>query len=114
MHRSDFGHIAIGVPRNRAIPANGDPRFIDLGLCGPARTDIVLAFITSRAGVTGQDSLPLQPSPENGLKVPSAVRFDKLATIEKSLVAGRIGKADTQFLASAGPVFFRVFGFDRP
>lgn len=78
------------------------------------RTDIVLAFITSRAGVTGHDSLPLQPSPENGLKVPSAVRFDKLATIEKSLVAGRIGKADTQFLASAGPVFFRVFGFDRP
>jgi cytochrome c peroxidase len=38
---SDFGHIAIGVPRNRALPANADPRFVDLGLCGPLRTDFV-------------------------------------------------------------------------
>ncbi|MBI1203763.1 MAG: c-type cytochrome [Rhodopseudomonas sp.] len=36
---TDFGMIAIGVPRNRAIPANADPRFFDLGLCGPLRTD---------------------------------------------------------------------------
>ena len=37
---TDFGHIAIGVPRNPAIPANADPRFFDLGLCGPLRTDL--------------------------------------------------------------------------
>jgi cytochrome c peroxidase len=36
---SDFGHIAIGVPRNRTTAANADPRFFDLGLCGPLRTD---------------------------------------------------------------------------
>ncbi len=30
---SDFGHIAIGVPRNRALPANRDPAFHDLGSC---------------------------------------------------------------------------------
>ncbi|OLL30297.1 cytochrome-c peroxidase [Burkholderia sp. SRS-W-2-2016] len=37
---SDFGLIAIGVPRNRALPANRDPRFYDLGACGPERTDL--------------------------------------------------------------------------
>jgi cytochrome c peroxidase len=37
---TDFGHIAIGVPRNREIPANADARFFDLGLCGPLRTDL--------------------------------------------------------------------------
>lgn len=37
---TDFGHIAIGVPRNRALPANADPRFFDLGLCGPLRSDL--------------------------------------------------------------------------
>ncbi len=37
---TDFGHIAIGVPRNTAIQANADPRFFDLGLCGPLRTDL--------------------------------------------------------------------------
>ncbi len=36
---TDFGLIAIGVPRNRAIPANADPAYHDLGLCGPLRTD---------------------------------------------------------------------------
>jgi len=28
------------VPRNRAIAANADPAFFDLGVCGPLRTDL--------------------------------------------------------------------------
>ena len=34
---TDFTYAAIGVPRNDAIPANRDPRHVDLGLC--ARPD---------------------------------------------------------------------------
>ena len=34
-----FSYEAIGVPRNAALPANADPGYVDLGLCGPARTD---------------------------------------------------------------------------
>jgi cytochrome c peroxidase len=37
---SDFGYAAIGVPRNRAIPANAAPGYFDLGLCGPWRSDL--------------------------------------------------------------------------
>jgi cytochrome c peroxidase len=37
---TDYGLIAIGLPRNRQIPANADPAYIDLGLCGPLRTDL--------------------------------------------------------------------------
>ncbi|QQC64045.1 cytochrome-c peroxidase [Paraburkholderia ginsengisoli] len=37
---SDFGLIAIGVPRNRALPVNRDSHFYDLGACGPERTDL--------------------------------------------------------------------------
>ena len=37
---TDFGMIAIGVPRNRAIPANADPDHFDLGMCGPDRQDL--------------------------------------------------------------------------
>ncbi len=36
---TDFGLIALGVPRNPAIPANADPAYFDLGLCGPLRAD---------------------------------------------------------------------------
>ncbi|MDE0853232.1 MAG: cytochrome-c peroxidase [Nevskia sp.] len=37
---TDFGYVAVGVPRNAAIPANRDKVYFDLGLCGPARTDL--------------------------------------------------------------------------
>ena len=37
---TDYGLIALGVPRNPAIPANADPDYFDLGLCGPLRTDL--------------------------------------------------------------------------
>jgi cytochrome c peroxidase len=30
----------LGVPRNAAIPANADRHYVDLGLCGPLRTDL--------------------------------------------------------------------------
>ena len=37
---TDFGYAALGAPRNRAIPANADPKYHDLGLCGALRTDL--------------------------------------------------------------------------
>lgn len=37
---TDFAYAALGVPRNPAIPANRDPRHVDLGLCGPYRRDL--------------------------------------------------------------------------
>ena len=37
---TDHSYHALGVPRNPAIPANTNPRFFDLGMCGPRRTDL--------------------------------------------------------------------------
>jgi len=37
---TDNGLIALGVPRNAAIPSNANPAYFDLGLCGPLRTDL--------------------------------------------------------------------------
>jgi cytochrome c peroxidase len=37
---TDFTYDNVGLPRNERIPANADPAFFDLGLCGPARTDL--------------------------------------------------------------------------
>lgn len=37
---TDFGYVALGLPRNPAIPANRDPAYFDLGLCGPQRRDL--------------------------------------------------------------------------
>ncbi len=37
---TDYGLINIGVPRNNQLPANADPQYFDMGLCGPERTDL--------------------------------------------------------------------------
>ena len=37
---TDFSYDNLGVPRNAAIPANDDPTYFDLGLCGPFRVDL--------------------------------------------------------------------------
>jgi len=36
---TDFQFEALGVPRNNEIPWNRDPRYHDMGLCGPFRKD---------------------------------------------------------------------------
>ncbi len=51
---------------------------------------------------------------ETGLKVPSLVRFDKLATLDRSVIAGKIGAAPADWLQAQRAVFFAVFGFGQP
>jgi cytochrome c peroxidase len=45
--------VALGLPRNPAIPANRDPRYDDLGMCGPFRTDV-----SADAGYCGRFRTP--------------------------------------------------------
>jgi cytochrome c peroxidase len=52
---TDFGLIALGLPRNPAIPANADPTYFDLGACGPLRQD--LAGRTDMCGLFRTPSL---------------------------------------------------------
>ena len=37
---TDFTYDNLGVARNTEIPANADPEYRDMGLCGPERTDL--------------------------------------------------------------------------
>ena len=37
---TDYTYDNLGLPRNAEIPANADPAYFDLGLCGPERTDL--------------------------------------------------------------------------
>ena len=37
---TDFDFVNVGVPRNPRLPANADPKYFDLGLCGPDRSDL--------------------------------------------------------------------------
>ena len=56
------------------------------------RADLVVCFITSVPRV-GPDTAPIAPTPGTGLKIPSVVRFDKLATLDPAIIAGKLGDA---------------------
>jgi mRNA interferase MazF len=77
------------------------------------RTDVVVAYITSMPR-SDSDAMAMAPTAGTGLKVNSSVRFDKIATINKAIIAGRIGDADPVWLKDAQKVFFGVFGFGSP
>ena len=77
------------------------------------RPDLVVCFITS-VPRTGPDIVPLAATAGTGLKVPSMVRFDKLATLDRSVIAGKLGEAPADWLAAQRSVFFGVFGFGVP
>lgn len=74
------------------------------------RPDLIVCFITS-VPRTGPDMASIQPTSGTGLKVPSVVRFDKLATLERSVIAGKIGHATAEWLSAHSATFFAVFGF---
>ena len=57
---------------------------------------------------------PLDAIPITGLKVASVVRFDKLATLDRSVIAGKLGDAPPEWLAAQRLAFYGGFGFVRP
>lgn len=76
------------------------------------RTDVVVAYITS-VPRSAPDIVPILATPGTGLKVPSMVRFDKIATISTDIIVGRLGNADPAWLLANRGTFFGVFGFSR-
>ena len=54
--------------------------------------DVTVSFITTQTGWNDKASLTIKASEVNGLKKDSLIRFNKLATIDKELILGIIGK----------------------
>ncbi|WP_169732769.1 type II toxin-antitoxin system PemK/MazF family toxin [Azospirillum halopraeferens] len=74
--------------------------------------DIVVCAITSRPH-HGPYDIPVSPSVGDGLKVPSRVQFDKIATLERGVIAGQLGTMPDGFMNGHKELFRGLFGFDR-
>lgn len=59
-----------------------------------AEFDVTVSFITTQTGWNDNASLPVKPGKQNGLKKESLIRLNKLATIDKELIIGKIGELD--------------------
>ncbi|MDZ4810283.1 MAG: type II toxin-antitoxin system PemK/MazF family toxin [Bacteroidota bacterium] len=57
--------------------------------------DVTVAFITTQTGWNNVGSVPIKSSPSNGLRKESLVRLNKVATIDKDLILGKIGILDS-------------------
>jgi mRNA interferase MazF len=75
------------------------------------RLDLIVCFITS-VPRTGPDTAQIAATLGTGLKVPSVVRFDKVATLDRSVIAGKLGVAPAAWLSAHRTTFQSVFGFD--
>jgi len=54
--------------------------------------DVTICFITSELKWKTEYDVPISPSKNNGLKVSSLIRTNKIATIDSTLVLGELGK----------------------
>lgn len=74
------------------------------------RIDLVLCFITSRP-LKGPDMSEVPAVAGTGLKAMSNVRFDKIATLHRSVISGLLGNAPPDWLIAQRRRFYGVFGF---
>ena len=74
--------------------------------------DITLAFISTQLNWKEETDILLKPTKNNGLKKESLVRLAKLATIDKNLALGRIGRMDANDLKQVNINLIKRFKLD--
>jgi mRNA interferase MazF len=62
------------------------------------KEDVTVCFLTTQLLKQSQYDLLIQPSESNGLKKASLIRLNKIATLDKELVIGRIGTLEDHYL----------------
>jgi mRNA interferase MazF len=71
--------------------------------------DVTVAFITTQVKWNSVFDVFLYPSNLNGLKKVSIIRLNKLATIDKELVIGRLGTLDEPGIELLNKNLVRIF-----
>ena len=71
--------------------------------------DFTVSFITTQLQWQEATDILLQPSNYNGIKKPSLVRLSKIATLNKSLVKGKIGAIHQSQIAELNEKLIRLF-----
>jgi mRNA interferase MazF len=72
-------------------------------------SDITVSFITTQLKWKEDFDVKIEPTPTNGLKVTSLIRLSKLATIDKDLVLGELGKLSQDELNYVNKNLVKIF-----
>jgi len=71
--------------------------------------DVTVAFITSQIIKKDLNDVELTPSQLNGLKLESVIKLNKLATLDKQLILGKLGQLNDVELAEVDKGLIIVF-----
>lgn len=78
------------------------------------KSDLILAFISSQKKIF-DNCIHLDEKDkvfvETGLKQSSAIRLDKIATLDKKVILGKLGQLPKDFLRRYQKHFYNIFGF---
>ena len=75
--------------------------------------DITVAFIATQLKWNTEFDVPLYPTDLNGLKKNSLIRLNKLTTIDKELVIGRLGSLNEASIELLNKNLIRIFRLDE-
>lgn len=73
------------------------------------RNDVVVSFITTNESLKTETDISIQSSPKNGLKRNSIILLNKIATLEKSLVLGKIGVLAAKEIREVNQMLIEIF-----
>jgi len=71
-------------------------------------SDVIVAFISTRFHYKEETDILILPTSENGLKKDSLIRVSKIATLEKSLVLGRLGALNAAIITQVNEALKQI------
>jgi|SRR5690606_18378796 len=72
-------------------------------------SDVVVAFVTSNILYGEHWDIVLEPTLQNGLKQISTIKISKIATLEKTLVLGKIGQISSSDILKVNESLIMLF-----
>jgi len=78
-----------------------------------SENDVTVCFMTTQLKWQSDFDIIIQPTELNGLKKTSLLRLNKIATIDKDLVIGRLGSLDDQSIDSLNFNLRKILKIDK-
>lgn len=74
--------------------------------------DITICFVTSLIILKDEDDIFVEKSDLNGLKLDSIIKINKIATIDKDLIEGKIGVLENHHIDKINERLIKYFDLD--
>ncbi len=79
-----------------------------------ASNDVVVAFITSQNKSESEFSIHLKATNLNGLKTDSYLRLNKITTLDKNLIVGKLGNLTSHEISLLDQILFKMLRLKIP